>query len=83
MIIAVNTASFLGSKMVKEACGQASHDLRIGADILTRAALKVDTDHADISSKPPRKVASASIASGSSSIGACPRFGIVTKWLPR
>lgn len=39
VIIAVNPASFLGSKMVKEAYGQAGHDLRIGADILTRAAL--------------------------------------------
>ncbi|MEO9468757.1 SDR family NAD(P)-dependent oxidoreductase [Parasphingorhabdus sp.] len=39
MIVAVNPASFLGSKMVKEAYGQAGNDLRIGADILTRAAL--------------------------------------------
>ncbi|MEP1142112.1 MAG: SDR family NAD(P)-dependent oxidoreductase [Henriciella sp.] len=39
MIVAVNPASFLGSKMVKEAYGQEGHDLRIGADILTRAAL--------------------------------------------
>jgi len=39
MIVAVNPASFLGSKMVKEAYGQKGHDLRIGADILTRAAL--------------------------------------------
>jgi len=39
MIVAVNPASFLGSKMVKEAYGYAGHDLRIGADILTRAAL--------------------------------------------
>ena len=39
MIVAVNPASFLGSKMVKEAYGHAGHDLRIGADILTRAAL--------------------------------------------
>lgn len=38
-IIAVNPASFLGSKMVKEAYGQEGHDLQIGADILTRAAL--------------------------------------------
>ena len=39
MIVAVNPASFLGSKMVKEAYGRVGHDLRIGADILTRAAL--------------------------------------------
>lgn len=39
IIVAVNPASFLGSKMVKEAYGQAGHDLKIGADILTRAAL--------------------------------------------
>ncbi|MEL6530945.1 MAG: SDR family NAD(P)-dependent oxidoreductase, partial [Pseudomonadota bacterium] len=38
-IIAVNPGSFLGSKMVKEANGQQGHDLEIGADILTRAAL--------------------------------------------
>ncbi|MEM6266571.1 MAG: oxidoreductase, partial [Pseudomonadota bacterium] len=38
-MIAVNPASFLGSKMVKEAYGRAGHDLGIGADILTRAAL--------------------------------------------
>ncbi|WP_372882808.1 SDR family NAD(P)-dependent oxidoreductase [Psychromonas sp.] len=38
-IIAVNPASFLGSKMVKEAYGVAGGDLRIGADILCRAAL--------------------------------------------
>ncbi|MEM1380587.1 MAG: SDR family NAD(P)-dependent oxidoreductase [Pseudomonadota bacterium] len=39
MIVAVNPASFLGSKMVKEAYGHVGHDLRIGADILVRAAL--------------------------------------------
>jgi len=39
VIIAVNPASFLASKMVKEAYGQAGHDLKIGADILVRAAL--------------------------------------------
>jgi len=39
MIVAVNPASFLGSKMVKEAYGHAGHDLKIGAEILTRAAL--------------------------------------------
>ena len=39
VIVAVNPASFLASKMVKEAYGHDGHDLRIGADILTRAAL--------------------------------------------
>ncbi len=38
-IIAVNPKSMLGSKMVKEAYGVAGGDLRIGADILCRAAL--------------------------------------------
>jgi len=38
-IIAVNPKSFLGSKMVQQAYGAAGHDLRIGADILCRAAL--------------------------------------------
>ena len=38
-IIAVNPASFLGSKLVKDAYGVAGNDLRIGADILCRAAL--------------------------------------------
>jgi NAD(P)-dependent dehydrogenase (short-subunit alcohol dehydrogenase family) len=38
-IIAVNPASMLGSKMVKEAYGVAGSDLRIGAEILCRAAL--------------------------------------------
>lgn len=38
-IIAVNPASFLGSKMVKEAYGSPGKDLSIGADILVRAAL--------------------------------------------
>lgn len=38
-IIAVNPKSMLGSKIVKEAYGVAGGDLRIGADILCRAAL--------------------------------------------
>ncbi len=38
-IIAVNPGSMLGSKMVKEAYGVAGGDLRIGAEILCRAAL--------------------------------------------
>ncbi|WP_310618720.1 SDR family NAD(P)-dependent oxidoreductase [Flexibacterium corallicola] len=39
VIIAVNPASFLASKMVKEAYGTQGHDLSIGAKILVRAAL--------------------------------------------
>ena len=38
-IIAVNPASFLASKMVKEAYGASGNDLSIGAKILVRAAL--------------------------------------------
>ena len=41
-ILAVNPASFLGSKMVKEAYGSQGKDLSIGADILVRAALAND-----------------------------------------
>ncbi len=40
VILAVNPGSMLASKMVKEAYGVAGHDLSIGADILTRAALE-------------------------------------------
>jgi NAD(P)-dependent dehydrogenase (short-subunit alcohol dehydrogenase family) len=39
IIIAVNPGSLLASKMVKEGFGVAGNDLRIGADILCRAAL--------------------------------------------
>ncbi|MBY5991803.1 SDR family NAD(P)-dependent oxidoreductase [Ferrimonas balearica] len=39
IIVAVNPASLLGSKMVNEAFGVAGGDLNIGADILVRAAL--------------------------------------------
>jgi len=42
IMIAVNPASFLGSKMVKEAYGQKGHDLSIGADILARAAVSAE-----------------------------------------
>jgi NAD(P)-dependent dehydrogenase (short-subunit alcohol dehydrogenase family) len=38
-IIAVNPGSLLGTKMVKEAFSVAGNDIRIGAEILTRAAL--------------------------------------------
>lgn len=39
MIVAVNPGSLLATKMVKEGFGMAGHDIRIGADILIRAAL--------------------------------------------
>ena len=45
-IIAVNPASFLGSKMVKEAYGSNGNDLQIGADILSRAAISEEFAHA-------------------------------------
>ncbi|GJL64345.1 MAG: oxidoreductase [Nitrospirales bacterium] len=38
-VIAVNPGSMLGSKMVKQAFGVAGGDIRIGAEILSRAAL--------------------------------------------
>ncbi|MDB1125036.1 SDR family NAD(P)-dependent oxidoreductase [Vibrio algarum] len=46
VIIAVNPASFLGSKLVKEAYGVAGGDLSIGADILCRAALSEEFSNA-------------------------------------
>lgn len=39
MVVAVNPASLLGSKMVKDAYGIAGVDLSIGSDILVRASL--------------------------------------------
>ena len=39
MVVAVNPGSLLASKMVQEGFGVAGNDLRIGADILCRAAL--------------------------------------------
>ncbi len=39
LIIAINPASFIGSKMVKEAYGVEGNDLSIGADILVKAAI--------------------------------------------
>jgi len=41
-VVAVNPASLLGSKMVKEAYGSAGHDLGIGASILKQASLGDD-----------------------------------------
>ncbi|MTI09717.1 SDR family NAD(P)-dependent oxidoreductase [Curvivirga aplysinae] len=46
MIVSINPASFLGSKMVKEAYGMAGHDLSIGADILVKASLSDDFKNA-------------------------------------
>lgn len=37
--IAVNPGSLLATKMVREGFGMAGHDIRIGADIIVRAAL--------------------------------------------
>ena len=45
-IIAVNPGSMLGSKMVKQAFGVAGGDIRIGAEILNRAALSNDFETA-------------------------------------
>jgi NAD(P)-dependent dehydrogenase (short-subunit alcohol dehydrogenase family) len=39
VIVAVNPGSLLGTKMVKEGFGVGGNDIRIGADILVRAAL--------------------------------------------
>lgn len=39
VVVAVNPGSLLASKMVREGFGVAGSDIRIGADILTRAAL--------------------------------------------
>lgn len=48
-IIAVNPKSMLGSQMVKEAYGVEGHDLKIGAEILCKAALS--EEFADASGK--------------------------------
>ena len=45
-VIAVNPGSMLGSKMVKQAFGLAGGDIRIGAEILTRAALSDEFEDA-------------------------------------
>jgi len=42
VIVAVNPGSLLATKMVKEGFGVAGNDIRIGADILVRAALSED-----------------------------------------
>jgi len=45
VIIAVNPASLLGTKMVKEGFNTAGNDINIGVDILTR--LSLDEEHVD------------------------------------
>ncbi len=49
IIVAVNPGSLLGSKMVRESFGTEGKDIRIGADILVRAALS--DEFADASGK--------------------------------
>lgn len=49
VVVAVNPGSLLGSKMVKEAFNTSGNDIRIGADILIRAALS--GEFADASGK--------------------------------
>ncbi len=49
VLVAVNPGSMLASKMVKEGFGVAGNDLRIGADILVKAALSDDFE--DVSGK--------------------------------
>lgn len=46
IVVAVNPKSFLGSKMVKQAYGSDGHDIRIGGDILCRAALSDEFEDA-------------------------------------
>ncbi|BCL73196.1 oxidoreductase [Vibrio nigripulchritudo] len=47
VLIAVNPGSLLGSKMVKDAYGIPGGDIRIGAEILTRASLNEEFAHAN------------------------------------
>lgn len=49
MIVSLNPASLLGTKMVREGFGQAGHDMGIGVDIMVRAALS--DEFADASGK--------------------------------
>lgn len=46
VVVSVNPKSLLGSKMVKDAYGVAGGDLKIGADILIRAALSAEFSQA-------------------------------------
>ena len=45
-VIAVNPGSLLGTKMVKEAFGAGQRDIRVGAEILVRAALSEEFEAA-------------------------------------
>ncbi len=47
LVFSINPKSFLGTKMVQEAYGQQGYDLRIGADILYRAAFFDDFNDAN------------------------------------
>ena len=47
VVVAVNPGSMLGSKMVKEGFGVDGGDIRIGADILVRAALSEEFESAN------------------------------------
>lgn len=46
MLVSINPASMLGSKMVKEGFGVEGKDLSIGSDSLVRAALSKEFEHA-------------------------------------
>ncbi len=46
MMVAVNPGSLLGTKMVREGFGTEGNDIRIGSDILVRAALSDEFTHA-------------------------------------
>ena len=46
VFVSVNPGSLLATKMVKESYGMAGNDLRIGADILRRAAVSEEFDNA-------------------------------------
>ena len=46
IVVAVNPGSMLGSKMVQQAFGVAGSDIRIGAEILARAALSAEFETA-------------------------------------
>lgn len=47
VFVSVNPKSFLGSKMVKVAYGKEGYDLKIGGDILTRAAISPEFANAN------------------------------------
>jgi len=51
-IIAINPGSLLGSKMVRQAFGVAGGDIRIGAEIVTRAAIADEFASASLCFRP-------------------------------